>query len=117
MIPPLVGLVETASRCQREIYGLDPEQLSGEHRRAYIATMLAALHAEVVELGDEFPYRWWQEPSDIDDVAVSLEAADVLLFLANLCAVAGVDDSMLFGALQAKIAENAGRHLPIGGST
>ena len=113
----LEDLLDLAREVQREVYGVDPVALGrrpGERRRSYAAGMVAGCHAEVTELGDLLQWRWWKSEPRPDPRDVAAEAADVLLFWANMVNLGGVDAGLLTAALEAKIALNRGRHNPIG---
>lgn len=94
---------------QRLSYGTDPALLEGDERAEYFRTMVAALVFELGEMSNEIGWKTWGTDRTISREAYIKEGVDVMHFIGNLFALAGVSDKELNDAYNAKMRVNVER--------
>jgi len=91
---------------QREAFSTNVHALEGDAFADYAMYNLAALHDEVSEMSAEIGWKPWDTKRGwLNQQAVTDEAVDVLMFLGNILAAAGVTDHQIKQALAEKRAE------------
>jgi dimeric dUTPase (all-alpha-NTP-PPase superfamily) len=73
---------------QRDSFGIDPTELSGEERDHYIQSMSTALVVELGEVLQEVSWKPWASGEWFNREAYLVELIDVLHFWMNLVLVA-----------------------------
>lgn len=94
---------------QRLSYGTDPAQLEGDERATYFHGMVAALVFELGEMSNEIGWKPWGTDRTLDRERYIKEGVDVMHFVGNLLALAGVTDDELNEAYTAKMKVNQER--------
>ncbi len=102
------NLVADCRTAQIDYYGTDPASVAGVDRKRYLTAKVAGLATEVGELSQELDWPMWKDRDEFDH-DISMEAADVLIFLGNILAATGVSDEILQTALDVKDRRNRRR--------
>ena len=112
--------LDETRKLQLEAYGNDLDAIEGQELRTYLTWNHSAAVIELGEMLEEVRWKPWAAWSEGDAVipdksAFTSEAVDVLHFIANSLAAAGVTDEELDAAYQKKMTVNRERQLRKGG--
>ncbi len=78
-------------------------------RGEWVCKKALALMVELGEVVEEAKYKWWKNPSDIDDAKLKEEIVDVLHFFLGMCIDSGMTADELFDIYLKKNKENYDR--------
>lgn len=78
-------------------------------RGEWVCKKALALMVELGEVVDEAKYKWWKNPTEIDEAALKEEIVDVLHFFLGMCIDSGMTSDELFSIYLAKNKENYDR--------
>lgn len=78
-------------------------------RGEWVCKKALALMVELGEVVDEAKYKWWKNPTDIDDAKLKEELVDVLHFFLGMCIDGGMTSDELFDIYMKKNKENYDR--------
>jgi dimeric dUTPase (all-alpha-NTP-PPase superfamily) len=104
--------VATRLETQREVYGRELRDAGPEQRAEWLREWFLALQVEVSELAQTTGWKPWAVRETHGTVQMSKfldESADVLIFLGNIWALAGVSGDDLAWAVEEKTARNKAR--------
>jgi NTP pyrophosphatase (non-canonical NTP hydrolase) len=110
--PEKIGSLEKLFLDQETLmmeYGVHPKQVAlwpfGSLHDFMIKVVYATIR-EVVEIGDELPWKWWHRPKPIDMQRIREEIIDLLHFVLELAILAGMDSAKMVEMYSEKNAEN-----------
>lgn len=75
----------------------------------WVCKKALALMVELGEVVDEAKYKWWKNPTEIDDAKLKEEIVDVLHFFLGMCIDSGMTSDELFDIYLKKNKENYDR--------
>ncbi|MBD5132733.1 MAG: dUTPase [Clostridiales bacterium] len=78
-------------------------------RGEWVCKKALALMVELGEVVDEAKYKWWKNPTEIDEAKLKEEIVDVLHFFLGMCIDAGMTADELFDIYLKKNQENYDR--------
>lgn len=78
-------------------------------RGEWVCKKALALMVELGEVVEEAKYKWWKNPTDIDDAKLKEEIVDVLHFFLGMCIDSGMTADELFDIYLKKNKENYDR--------
>ena len=70
--------------------------LSDISKEQWVQKDILAIISELGEVLDEVNFKWWKNPKEIDNVALSEELVDVLHFFLSMCIHAGLDADTVY---------------------
>lgn len=97
---------------QRRAFNTNVDTLKGPRLADYLQYNIAAIFVELGELAQEIGWKPWDTRRGwVNRARVVDEAADVLMFLGNILAAAGVTDHEIAAAIERKRADVYKRQL------
>ncbi|MDE6201339.1 MAG: dUTPase [Clostridiales bacterium] len=75
----------------------------------WVCKKALALMVELGEVVEEAKYKWWKNPTEIDDAKLKEEIVDVLHFFLGMCIDSGMTSDELFDIYLKKNKENYDR--------
>lgn len=81
---------------QQKKRGVDFTKMSERERLAYASSCALALHVEVSELADSWPFAPWKT-TGVDEVNIAREIIDCIFFLVNIASCFGITAKELSG--------------------
>lgn len=75
----------------------------------WVCKKALALMVELGEVVEEAKYKWWKNPTEIDDAKLKEEIVDVLHFFLGMCIDSGMTADELFDIYLKKNKENYAR--------
>lgn len=112
-LPRFESFLRLARRTQREVYGTDPQSLSGTDWADYVTRHLHCAHVELGEAAQELPLKPWRgevgRPTPAMIHAAAIEIVDTLCHVSNVLLALGIDDDDLNGIYAVKVAHTRDR--------
>lgn len=78
-------------------------------RQEWMQKEILAMLSELAELLDEVQFKWWKNPTPMDEEAVKGELVDILHFFVSMCLKMGMDADELYRRYLDKNKENFDR--------
>lgn len=85
--------------------------LEGISDTEWIQKQTLAMLSEMAELLNEVNFKWWKNPTPVDDHAVKEELVDILHFFVSMCLRAGMTPQEMYDIYMEKNRENFNRQL------